>query len=75
MREPSDLILAYQLHLAVRAAAENGVCVNVRLPNTSIGISGNPSRLAEFVSAEPDFVDAMLALPAGEGDTAAAGTA
>jgi tetratricopeptide (TPR) repeat protein len=65
---PNDLVLAYQLHLAVRAAAESGVSISVRLPNAAPSPSVDRSRLAEYVSAEPDFVDAMLGLPVGEAD-------
>jgi tetratricopeptide (TPR) repeat protein len=64
-----DVMLAYQLSLAARAAGQQGLKVTIRLsdpwvPAAPSGLAG----LAQYVAAEPDFVEAFCALPEGPGD-------
>jgi len=66
---PNDLVLAYQLALAARAADQSGVRVALPAPEPILANGGSEVRqLADYVAAEPDFVDAFLALPETDAD-------
>ena len=64
-----DLMLAYQLSLAARAAQEAGVPVHVHLPEprTVPGVS-RAGDLARFITTDGDFIEAFLDLPESEVD-------
>jgi len=67
---PNDLVLAYQLALAARAAGQDSIQVALPAPEPILATSGSEVRqLAEYVAAEPDFVGAFLALPETQADT------
>jgi len=63
-----DLLVAYQLSLAARAAKEQGVTVQVRLPEPSGGAASGSQVLARCVAADPDIVEALLGLPDSDAD-------
>ena len=66
---PSDLMVALQLTLAAKAAAENGRPVVLRLPEpTPTPATSQVRQLANYVTAESDFIEAFLALPASPAD-------
>lgn len=66
---PHDVLLAYQLALTARAAADAGQSILLRLPEASTP-SGQTymQQLADFVAREADFVAAFLSLPPSEAD-------
>ncbi len=67
---PGDLMSAYQLALAAKATAENGLTVMLHLPELFLPAGGSEIRqLASYITQEPDFVDAFLSLPDSEVDT------
>ena len=67
--EPLKLVWAYQLAVAAKASREQGGHPVLRMPETRPGGERTDlGRLAAYVTAEPDFVDAFLALPATEAD-------
>lgn len=69
MLDPADLVLAYQLSLAAKAAAQTGFPAAVTLPEFSRPVVHSQIRqLAEYIASEPDFVEACIALPADETD-------
>ncbi len=66
---PSDLMCAYQLALAGKAAEQNGYAFPLHLPEPLAPAAGSEIRqLAGYVCHEPDFVQALLALPKSEID-------
>jgi len=66
---PDDLMLAYQLSLAARAAGANGVKIVVRLPSPSAGVGqGDLHELARRIADEPDLVEALCSLPKSDLD-------
>ena len=68
---PDDLLLTYQLCLAAKAAADTGMEVELRMPGSLPTLPGPEiEQLADYVAAEPDFVDAFLALPESQDDEA-----
>jgi len=67
--DPGDLLAMYHLSLAAEAARRAGAALTVNLPQPAPRASASAlDRLAEYVAAEPDFVEALLALPASEAD-------
>jgi superkiller protein 3 len=61
---PTDSLLARQLLLSAKAAADSGLAMTIRLPAASeLPRDGGLADLAEYVAAEPDVVEALLALP------------
>jgi len=67
--DPADLLVMYHLALAAGAAQQAGAALSVELPQPAPRASVSAiERLAEYVAAEPDFVDALLALPSSEAD-------
>lgn len=61
---PDDLMLAYQLSLAARAAATAGVKIVVRLPAPSLApADGSLHELAKRIADEPDLIEALCSLP------------
>lgn len=67
---PDDLLCAYQLARAARAAAECGHKILLRPPAAANAPAetSEARQLARYVVADPDFLDALLALPAADGD-------
>lgn len=68
---PTDLMIAYQLAMAARAAGDGGYHIMLRLPETTAPANLHGSQIRElgaYVAAEPDFIDAFLALPPSEVD-------
>lgn len=67
---PEDIALAMQLAIAARAADQSGHTVVVRPPQDMRAVTADSHvrQLAAYVQSEPDFVDALLALPAGDAD-------
>jgi Flp pilus assembly protein TadD len=66
---PHDLMLALQLALVGKAAAENGYPLVLRLPEPAPTPATSQARqLANYVAAESDFIDAFLALPRSYAD-------
>jgi len=66
---PSDIMAAYQLSLAAKAAQENGTPVVLHLAESDLREAASEIRqLAGYVCREPDFVEAFLELPACEID-------
>ena len=62
--QPNDLMLAYQLSLAARAAQAAGVKIVVRLPAPSARpADGNLHELAKRIADEPDIIEALCSLP------------
>lgn len=62
---PLDVMAAYQLSLAGKAARQMGMQVVLRLPEGQPSIAGESSnsQLADFIAAEPGFIEAFLDLP------------
>jgi tetratricopeptide (TPR) repeat protein len=59
-----DLVLAYQLAMAAGAAERDGCRLVLRLPDADARSEDSEVRqLAAYVAAEPEFLDACLALP------------
>ncbi len=70
-REPENLMYAYQLCVAAGAASQAGKRVAVRFPERAVAPAPAGSQirqLAEYVCSEPDFAEALLALPASDID-------
>ena len=66
---PDDLMLAYQLSLAARAAEADGGRIVVRLPApTAQAARGDLHELARRIADEPDLVDALCSLPKNDLD-------
>lgn len=66
---PNDLMLAYQLSLAARAAATAGVKIVVCLPVPSAAPAhGSLHELAKRIADEPDLVEALCSLPENDLD-------
>jgi len=67
---PEDIALAMQLAIAARAAEQGGHSVVIRPPQDMRAMTAETHirQLAAYVQSEPDFVDALLALPPGEAD-------
>lgn len=64
-----DLLATYQLALAATAAREAGVEVSVRVSEpTRASSRAEGGELARYVTEEPDFVEAFLALPPSDAD-------
>jgi tetratricopeptide (TPR) repeat protein len=68
--QPDNLMIAYELSLSARAAAQAGHQFVIRLKDiTSPPAEGSHMRqLANYITAEGDFVDSLLTLPCGETD-------
>ena len=67
---PEDLVIAHQLALAAKAAAQNGSHFLLRLPEPAPATADSHiAQLAHYVTDEPDFVGAFLALPPSEADS------
>jgi len=66
---PGDLMVAYQLCLAADACARSGRRLKLSLPENvpPIGLS-QMRQLAEYATAETDFIKAFLALPPSDID-------
>ena len=62
---PSDLMLAYHLSVAAKAARQDGHSVAMRPPEDRQGQSraGRGDRLASLVAGEPELVEAFLDTP------------
>ena len=66
---PEDLMVAYQLSLAADASASAGRPVTVVPPEVKCTPKDSViGQLAEYAAAEPDFVEAVLALPPSDAD-------
>ncbi|MCL2700188.1 MAG: hypothetical protein FWE88_00680 [Phycisphaerae bacterium] len=68
---PGDVMLAYQLSLAARAASERGYHQVVHLPDRSEAVATETSQtklLARYVTSEADFIETFLSLPASDAD-------
>ncbi|MFB3891093.1 MAG: tetratricopeptide repeat protein [Phycisphaerae bacterium] len=67
---PDDLLLAWQLALAARSAADAGEKVVLALPEpTTVSLRGASERqLAQYLTAQSDIVDACFGLPPSEID-------
>lgn len=65
---PNDLMLAYQLALAARAAADAGKTVRVHLPPTHAAPAGSLHDLANRIANEPDIVESLCSVRGGEMD-------
>ncbi len=62
---PGDLMLAYHLALAAKAASQEGHHVVLRLPEPGQAPCDSQIRqLARYIMNEPAFIEAFLALPA-----------
>ena len=62
---PGDLMLAYHLALAAKAASQQGHQVVLRLPEPGQAPSDSHIRqLARYITNEPAFIEAFLSLPA-----------
>lgn len=62
---PGDLMLAYHLALAAKAASQEGYRVVLRLPEPGQVPSDSQIRqLAGYITNEPAFIEAFLSLPA-----------
>ncbi len=75
----SDLTLAYQLAVAAKAADQNGIHIVLRpIEHTPFAQSEEDSsqvrQLANYLTYEPDFIEAFLALPKSEMDQDLFGT-
>ncbi len=68
--KPSDLLIAYQLSIAAKAALRLGHRVEVHLGDRACAGASDVrvGRLARLVASEPDFIDAVLSLPASAAD-------
>jgi tetratricopeptide (TPR) repeat protein len=68
---PEDLLLAYQLTLAVRAAGSKGTSITIQLPESKpVFVEGSQIRyLANYLCREPEVVEAYLSLPESEEDS------
>ncbi|MHC4563264.1 MAG: tetratricopeptide repeat protein [Planctomycetota bacterium] len=61
---PANLLVGYQLALAAKAAETQGFRVVLRLPEDHApDTRSEMQRLARYVAEEPQFLDAMLAMP------------
>jgi tetratricopeptide (TPR) repeat protein len=74
-----DLTLAYQLAVAARAASQNGIHIVLRpIEHTPFADcqedSSQVRQLANYITYEPDFIEAFLALPKSEMDQKLFGT-
>jgi tetratricopeptide (TPR) repeat protein len=68
---PGDLLVAYQLSLAARAAGAGGFHVMVNLPERSTSPPDEGShirQLSRYITDEPDLLEALLELPPSEAD-------
>ena len=66
---PDDLMLCFQLALSARAAGLEGGGVIIRMPEMSAPLADSQVRqLAGYITADPDFVDAFVALPESDVD-------
>ena len=67
---PDDMMLALQSALSAKAAAESGHPMTVQPPEArpAPAREAHLRQLAAHVRSEPDFIDAFLALPEGQGD-------
>lgn len=66
---PNDVLLAYQLAIIARAAAEQGTPVQLTLREpTTTPAESDLRHLADFVASENDFVMAFLSLPVSPAD-------
>jgi len=61
--KPWDLVLAYQLAVTAAAAGEQGHRIVVSVPEKSAADESAAQRLADYVTAEPEFLEACLSLP------------
>ena len=68
---PSDLSIAYRLAMAAKACAQRGVKFTIRIPEQAANTQAPSqfSQLARFVTAEPEFLEAFLALPPSDADS------
>ena len=66
---PGDLLLALQLALTAKACAERGSPLVLRLPEPAPPPAASEMRhLANYVTAENDFIEAFLSLPKSAAD-------
>ena len=66
---PSDLLLALQLALAAKACAEAGSPMVLRLPEPTPPPAASEMRhLANYITAEGDFIEAFVSLPESASD-------
>jgi tetratricopeptide (TPR) repeat protein len=67
---PTDLGIAYRLALAAKACTQQGIRFAIRIPEQNVFSQGSSqfSQLAKFVTSEPEFIDAFLALPPSDAD-------
>ncbi|MBL7133394.1 MAG: tetratricopeptide repeat protein [Phycisphaerae bacterium] len=63
---PGDLMLAYHLALAAKAGSQEGHDVVLRLPEPGRQVPSDSQirQLARYITNEPAFIEAFLALPA-----------
>ncbi len=66
---PGDLLTAYQLAMAARAARAAGIETIVRVSDLSAPTTGSQVRqLANYITAEPEFIEAVLTPKGGKDD-------
>ena len=67
---PDNIMIAYKLCLAAKAASEEGFHIVVRCPEPNISASPKSEiyQLARYVEMESDFVSAFMSLPKSEFD-------
>lgn len=74
--DPRDVMSAYQMCLAAQTAQRQGHTVHLRLPEAARPTAQSVIRqLAEYVAGEPDFIEAILALPPSDADEELMGVA
>ncbi len=67
--DPANLVATYQLSLAAKAAWQSGHRIVLHLPDRPTTEAGSAIRqLSRYVTAEPQFVDAILSLPASDAE-------
>ncbi|RPI58958.1 MAG: tetratricopeptide repeat protein, partial [Planctomycetaceae bacterium] len=65
---PNDMMLAYQLAVAARAARQAGHKVVITPPELAGDDGSSARQLSQYIAAEPEFIDAFLSLPESEID-------
>lgn len=64
-----DVLVAYHVALAARAVQQQGGQVALRIGKLGDAVGGGEHwRLARYIAGEPDFLDALLSLPASDAD-------
>ncbi len=65
---PKDTVLARQLAIAMRAAQESGLEIEVELSDSPVNRTLRGCDLAEYMLREPEFIEALLSQRCGEVD-------